>query len=385
MTSNTEFDELLGGNAPIEVQLNAHVLPSDHCVWKCFPGQTYRFLKAVHEAKAVFLDVRGLEALSSNPAEWEDGQVLDIIAADRWQRELEKEARHVQARGSPDVSAEDRKRLGFLKGLLLDAKRGDLIILPADGYRRDVLIGELLEEPGVVDHIRAKDGENLHTYIGRRVKWLPSKEKREFDEEVIASLHSSTAFHIIKPSVRQEFYEVAYKNFIIGDLYVATFQTDKQHFTTSDNAVVSVWFNALAAAYSATGAEAVSLANKSFSDLGLLRSAEAERGELSIDIASPGSVLLHSAGVFALATMALYPAMEVSAAELHKRPIVVHVHTVGRADASCALQIGKAAEEIVKTLAIKRLQDACKIRARAQVEATLHTAAHLKNSKSGRK
>ncbi len=345
---------------------------------KCFPGQTYRFLEAVREAKTVFLDVRGLDNLSDDPSEWDDSQVLSIIAADRWARELEKEEKGAQSRGSAAIGPQDRRVLTFLKGMLLEAKRGDLIVLPADGYRREVLIGQLLDEPGTVEKIRAADREEIREYVGRRVKWLPSKEKREFHEDVIKSLHSTSAFHTIHKNVRREIYEVAYGNFVVDDLYVATFKTTKQQFTTSDNAVVSVWFNALAAAYSANvGDAAVAIAGKSFSDLGLIRSAEAERGELSIDIASPGSVLLHSAGVFALAAMALFPMMQLDAAVIAATPITVHVHTVGSATGSCALNIAKAAHGIAQTLSVTRLQHACEIGQRALSEATLHTAARL--------
>jgi hypothetical protein len=363
----------------IEIFLDAYVLPDDHEVWKCFPGETYRFLQAVYEAKAVFLDIRGLEELDPDPGNWQDADVLRVISEDRWKRELEKESRGKSARGTPDVSSEDRKRLTFLKGLLFEAKKGDLIVLPADGYRREVLIGELLEDPGVVTPVMADHNKRTHEFVGRPVRWLPSKEKREFKADAIASLHSSNAFHLLARSARAEVYEVAYENYIYNHTFVATFKTTKQNFTTSDNAVVSVWFNALAAAYSAYRGEPLNLAHKSFSDLGLISSAEAQRGELSIDIASPGSVLLHSFGVFALATMALFPAMEADAKTLLEQPITVQLRTVGSADDRCALEVSAAAEGIVKTLSLRRLQDACEVRTRAEKEATLHTKARLKN------
>ena len=261
------FDERPSRPAPIEVELDAYILPSDHSVWKVFPGRTYRFLEAVRESHQVFMDVRGLRELSGSPFEWDDKAVISIIAADRWDRELSKEESGAKPRGGAGITKQDRKVFGFLRGLLLEAKKGDLVVLPADGYRREVLIGELLDEPGVINFVEARDGDAVSEYAGRRVKWLPSKEKREFHEKVIKSLHSSAAFHSIAKSARQEIYEVAYQNFILEDLFVATFQTTKQQFTTSDNAIVSVWFNALAATFSAQeGDPDSSIANKSFAD-----------------------------------------------------------------------------------------------------------------------
>lgn len=373
------FDDRTGDPVPIEVELDAYILPSDHGVWKVFPGRTYRFLEAVRASHHVFMDVRGLRELPGTPFEWDQRAVISAIANDRWTRELARTETGAQPKGGAGITKQDRKVFGFLKGLLLEAKKGDLVVLPADGYRREVLIGELLDEPGVVSFVEAKDGGEVSEYVGRRVKWLPSKEKREFHERVIKSLHSSAAFHTIAKSARQEIYEVAYQNFILEDLFVATFQTTKQQFTTSDNAIVSVWFNALAATFSAQeGDPGSSIADKSFAELGLLQSAESQRGELSIYIASPGSVLLHSAGVFALATMALFPLMELDAATLAASPIAVKLHTVGGAGKECELVVSKAAEGIIQTLSVKRLQAACETAMRARDEATLGTRARLK-------
>lgn len=373
------FDKLPGDPVPIEVELDAYILPSDHGVWKVFPGRTYRFLEAVRASHHVFMDVRGLRSLPGTPFEWDKKAVISAIAGDRWDRELARAESGARPKGGAGVTKQDRKVFGFLKGLLLEAKKGDLVVLPADGYRREVLIGELLDDPGVISFVEAKDGGETSEYAGRRVKWLPSKEKREFHEKVIKSLHSSAAFHTISKSTRQEIYEVAYQNFILENLFVATFHTTKQQFTTSDNAIVSVWFNALAATYSAReGDPESSIAGKSFAELGLLRSEESQRGELSIDIASPGSVLLHSAGVFALATMALFPLMELDAATLAASPIAVKLHTVGGAGKECELVVSKAAEGIIQTLSVRRLQDACETAMRARHEATLATSARLK-------
>lgn len=366
----------------IEVQLDAYVIPDDHGVWKCFPGQTYRFYEVVRDANAVFLDVRGLEELPANPAEWDDAAALKVIAADRWNRELARQQRGGKGvNGSAGISRQDKKVLTFLKGLLLNAKKDDLIIVPADGYRRDVLIGEILDNPGEPLIYDAKDGDATYRYIGRRVRWRARQEKREFSRDVIDSLHSQSAFHTIKRSLRDEIYELAYENFIVGDLYVATFKTTKQQFTTSDSAVVSVWFNALAAVYAANEDGAPTrIANQSFSELGLLRSNEQETGELAIDIASPGSVLLQTKGVFALTVMAFFPLMQLPAAAIAGKPVAVRMHTVGSATDACALKVSKAVNEIADTLSVTRLQEACNVGTRAKEEATLHTKAHLKST-----
>src|SRR5688572_13746998 len=128
--------------AKINVALDAYVLPEDHQVYKLFPGKTYRYFGAVRDSNIAFLDVRGLEELDDDPRKWKDADVLKVISDDRWARELDRISRGLQPLTTPGVSRTDKRTLTFLKGLLLTAKRGDLVVIPPSGYRREVLIGE---------------------------------------------------------------------------------------------------------------------------------------------------------------------------------------------------------------------------------------------------
>lgn len=114
---------LMDGPEPITVNLDAYVIPNDHVIFKCSPGKTYRFYLAVRDAKVVFPDIRGLETLKGSPDQWTDEQMLEVIAADRWQREVVSRARGNEEQGAEGVSKIDRQSY-ILKADILRGAQG---------------------------------------------------------------------------------------------------------------------------------------------------------------------------------------------------------------------------------------------------------------------
>lgn len=226
------------------VALDAYVLPDDHSIFKVSPGKTYRFYKEARRTNTMFLDIRGLDGISGHPVTWSDRELLKVISDDRWDRELKSRARGNEPKGTKGVSKTDRTRLGFLKALLGEAKKGDIVVVPAEGYSKDVLIGELLDERWDVRSIEANDGEDgIFIYIGRRVRWRAAQPKRFFSGEMIKALHTQTALFQLGRSLHEEIYRLAYKNFVYRGNFVAEFHTSKARFTSEDSAVLSAWLN----------------------------------------------------------------------------------------------------------------------------------------------
>lgn len=130
-----------------------------------------------------------------------------------------------------------------MKGLLFEAKRGDIVVVPAEGYDKDVLIGELLDEAGDFRHVTATDNEREFVYFGRRVAWRNKIPKRLLDADLIKAIHTQTAFFQLGRSLQESVYKLAYRNFIYRGSYVSEFHTSKGKFTAEDHAVVSTWIN----------------------------------------------------------------------------------------------------------------------------------------------
>lgn len=362
----------------IVVALDAYVLPDDHKIFKCSPGKTYRFYQEVKRTNAVFLDIRGLDTLNADPLEWNDKEVLDVIADDRWNREIQSRANGNKEVGTEGVGRADRTKLGFLKALLGEAKKGDLIIVPVEGYNKDVLIGELLDQPWDVKIITAQDGDFEGNYIGRRVKWMSGIPKRFLSGELITALHTQTAFFQLGISLHQEICRLAYKNFVFKNNYIAEFFTSKQHFTSEDSAVLSAWINGFEyLRYRIESGDTAGLP-ESFVEMGLEKLPDNVAADLSININSPGAFVLNSSGAFAMALMAMLSLSGCDSKQVIDEGVEIELKTVGTADATCSIDVAKEVENYASTLSYKRLEKACELARRAQDDAKVTTQARLK-------
>lgn len=368
------------------VQLDAYVVPDDHRVFKISPGRTYRFYRAVRDANAIFLDLRGLEGLDDDPAAWVDKDVLKLIADDRWNREIQSRARGNKPQGAEGVGSTDRRNLTFLKALLLDARKGDFIVVPAEGYTKEVLIGEFTTDAGFFHRIDAADGDLVHTYLGRPVRWWTGIEKRLLSSELIKALHTQTALFVMGMSLYEEVYRLALGNFVYRQRFVSEFHTTKEKFTSEDSAVVSTWFNGFDVLRNAVENGSVeTLGGQSFYLLGLSKLPDAQAAELTININSPGEFSVRSSTVFALALMAMLPLASCDSQEIVDNGVTVELKSIGDASTDCAIDVENAVNSYVTALGYERLEQACELAKRAREDATLETNAHLKSRKLGRK
>lgn len=370
----------------IVVELDAYVIPDDHLVFKLSPGKTYRFYRAVHDAKAVFMDIRGLEHLPDDLSTWDDKEVLKIIADDRWDREIQSRERGNKHHGTQGVGKTDKRNLTFLKRLLFEGKKGDLVVVGAPGYVNDVLVGELLTDPGEVRRIVAKDGEAQHVYLGRPVRWRAAVEKRLLPADLIDAVHRQTAIFVMGRTLREDVYRLAYKNFVYEGRFVSEFRTSKDKFTAEDSAVVSTWFNGFDVLRNAIeDDDTASLGDRSFYELGLTRLDDKKAAELTININSPGEFALRSKTAFALALMAMLPLSACDSQQVIDQGVTIEMKTVGSATNDCALIVQDTVNSIVGTMAYDRLKQACELGDRAIRDAKITTGARLKAPAKGSK
>ena len=358
--------------------MEAYVLPDNHGVFKLFPGKNYRFYDVMNEAELVFLDIRGLDALPDNPAVWPDGEVMALIEADRLAKELERLSADALVKESSNA-ATDKRNLTFLKGLLLTAKKGDLVLVPGKGYRRDVLIGEFVDDPGSFKRVSVRETVGTNIYLGRAVRWITGIEKRLIGPDIIERLHTPGAFFSFNETLKDQVYQIAYENYLYRGNYVATFRTTKERFTSADNLISSIWFNGLAATRNAIDTDSVeTLEGRSFLQTALLPTGAENQNELELNINSPGTILVRSVGVFAFAAMALFPLDVDQAQSVANGQTRITLRPVGGANDACALQVEAAVADYVRTLGPDKLLNACEFGKQAHVDATLSTKVHLK-------
>lgn len=368
----------------IVVELDAYMIPDDHLVFKLSPGKTYRFYRAVHDAKAVFMDIRGLEQLPGDLSKWDDKEVLKIIAGDRWDRELRSRDRGNKPVGSKGVGRTDKRNLTFLKRLLFEGKKGDLVVVGAPGYINDVLIGELLTDAKDVKRITAKDGEAQHVYLGRPVAWRAAVEKRLLPAQLIDAVHRQTAIFVMGRSLREDVYRLAYSNFVYDGQYVSEFRTAKNKFTAEDTAVVSTWLNAFdALRVEMEDGTVAANRRKSFEALGLAKVPDDRASELRINIQSPGEIFVKSGGPFALALMAMFALSGCDSKAVVDNGVTVKLKQVGSAQGQ-GNEVESCVNEMAIALGEARLNGACELGNRAEEDARMSTGATLKSGKKKR-
>lgn len=366
------------------VDLDAYIVPDDHRVFKCFPGKGYRFYDAIREASAIFLDVRGLEQLGDDATLWAKKDIVDVVRADRQARE----AAMVAAGRRPPTrtgysrtgySRTDRRDQNFILGLFQLAKKGDLVVVPAEGYQRDVLIGEFVDEPGPVAPVTLQDSHNRPvTYLGRRVRWLGKQKKRLFSDDLIQLLHSQTAFFDIGQRHYEAIYEIAYHNYASPQNFVASFTTSKQTFTARDNLLVSLWFEAISAVRNVVDGEAGPFQPDQRLFEIAVSSSFSEASELSININSPGEFILRSSREFALVVMALFTLASAQPTFAQAQSVHVEAKHVGNASSECVGRVDASVRRYLDALGAKKWQEACDMAVAASKSATLATDAKLK-------
>lgn len=363
----------------IVVELDAYVLPDNHCIFKVSPGKTYRFYQEVRRTSTIFLDIRGLDSLSGHPALWSDKQVLEIIADDRWNRELQSREKGNDPKGLSGVTKIDRTRLGFLKALLGDAKKGDLVVVPVEGYDKEVLVGELVDEPWVLRTVLAKDGDDGEfNYIGRRVIWRAARPKRFFSGDLISALHTQTPLFQLGRSLHEEIYRLAYRNFVYNNNFVSEFYTSKVHFTAEDSAVLSAWLNGFEYLRFMISTSNTANLHSSFAEMGLAKLPDQVAADLTININSPGAFVLKSKGAFALTLMALLPLSACGSQRIIDDGVEIKLKTIGAANQNCSIEIEEEVKTYAETLSYNRLETACELGKRAQQDAKVTTQALLK-------
>lgn len=361
------------------VDLATVLLPDDHKIWKLFPGEGYKFLKTMLEGNIVFLDVRGLTKLGDDPRAWKPTKLLETISKDRWERQNRLRDEQTERRVSPN----DRATVTFLNGLLLTAKKGDLIAVPHQGSNTYVSVGEFTEHPGETRTIEVNDERKLHQFVGRRVKWLQTLNKRSIDQDVLERLQTPVAFFDMGDAGRNHFYRSIYDNFVYDGVSVATFHTQKEFFTSRDNRNLSSWIGLIEVLNTSIYDPKIAarIREESLSELiDEVDIPEDRRSDLAININSPGSVLMRAIAQTPLIALALFPMASAELSYAQAKEAVIKVRTVGGAADGCSGQVADSVRQILENLGAAKWRKACLIAKRAESETTLGSRARLKSA-----
>lgn len=360
----------------IVIDLGAVSVPVNHHIYKCFPGQSYRYYAAMVESRTVFLDVHGLATLGLDAMAWQPGDLLDLVRQTRI-REDERLTKRTPTRKqrSPKASARlDHRNLNMAIGLYQTVEPGDLIVVPAEGYDKDVYIGEVTDEPLRQIHIPS-DRERLEQdFIGRPVRWLDRRPKTGLSADLVNHLHTPIAFFDIGRSIYEEIYRLAYKNFLFNDLSFGTFDTSKDKFRNYDNLVSALWMEYLVAA----GVARFDANHSSFQKLSLFDAtsqvwSHSLNEELFLNINSPGTIGVRAVGLFPLVALGLWALSSLNAQEPFSNEIKVTVRHINQGSPNCEIAVSKEIKEYLETIGYDRWKEACEVAERMRTDAKIST------------
>lgn len=199
----------------VMVDLATRILPRDHKIWKLFPGEGYKFARAISDSHIAFLDVRNLANMPPDSNQWKKNILEQRASIDRWTRQNEATGKKTKR----VVSANDKRVATYIDGLFNVVNRGDLIVVPNSGPDGLVNIYEIADDPGSVAYIDLQDGRNVHRYVGRKIYRLDSINKRDFPYGVVEQLQTPVPFFDLGNSGRNLIYERAFGNYIYRENY----------------------------------------------------------------------------------------------------------------------------------------------------------------------
>ncbi len=201
------------------------VIDADHQIFIVHPGDGKRFYQDFLAYKAVFLDIPGVSFPAAPNIEDEDTRrrLRMARAIGGWYRAGRPAAKSPPR--DPDtytVTVEGREAPRFMqevKTLYVDAKPGDLIVIPGPGYNSAVILAELIEgfDPDYrVNSIRY----GAEMIPARRLNFLKSTHaKYEFGRRAIRLMQNRQAIiRVSDEADRHEFYEHAYGDYVFGDV-----------------------------------------------------------------------------------------------------------------------------------------------------------------------
>lgn len=251
--------------------------------------------------------------------------------------------------------------------------------MPDKGYTTFVRIGMLLDGPGTLKTVTAKDDDESYRYYGRRIKWVGEIEKRKLSDPLIAQLHSQAAFFDLGRSHYEEVYSKAFDDYVYDGQFVATFRTTKNIFTSKDNLLSSLWFELIEVLEEARES-GNALAIENIYELAVESNIdEDDRNDLSISVQSPGWFRWRSLTIEPLAAIALFAMASANVSYAEAKTVTVTAQVVRAADTQCLGKVDTSVKAYLELLGKDRWEQACKLAVKAESQATLKANATLKN------
>jgi hypothetical protein len=359
----------------IVLDLRFRVISPSQRIYIVFPGQGYFLYDQFVTQGRIFPELPALDLLPGKPIEQQPDLEKRVARSRRianWyasKKEGDRPSRilsdyHVRrTRAFSQV-------MGVLTGFFGRAKRGDLVIVPPASVFERVLIGELLDDPTEFDLTTVPDFWDNEKVPSRKARWLAYPLRGELSLDLQQRFPSPNAFRELDRQARAEIYSLAYGSYSIEDSFTSKFDVTSADFSVRDDYHLQQFFNVVAAisqqieAKRANDLATTSLNAKSLDEIIDLLTNDAYVPGLSVNINSPGSLVLSCAKVVTLVAAGVLALSVLDADDTWKAvaqgSVVIQNSETPDPNNKCNAQVSAEVLEQLKLMGIERWKELCK-------------------------
>ena len=259
------------------------------------------------------------------------------------------------------VGKDFRRRLGryvgAVKKLYFDLQVGSIIVVPGEGYFGEVLIGEITEKASAHSWTRVYGGEE---FLTRKVKWVRSKQRGTFSEEVRERLSRPDPVMQLDRSLRHEIIRAGFDQYAFSDIYSARLNTEEDEFNTLNDFDIQAFLNYVTGILIAVE-KGISRPLRFEEAIDILRANPDRAMELKQNINSKGFQRLIDATVVPLAAAALLTAAISSDTASGGAPQAIEiVNSKTHSDDDCTINVARRVGDARRLMHIDDWERLCR-------------------------
>lgn len=231
----------------MKIDIATRVVSEDEDIYMIRPGEGYWLYDDFKRSSSIFLDFPQLEIVNDQGKNLSDRQLRQAVVRSmdlaQWY-DNEKQGPRPDGSLSAYTGKDHRRRIGHyvgaIKTLYRDLRPGTIVVVPGEDYFGEVLIGEIVGNLRTYSHRNLYDGEQ---FLSRKVKWLRSKQRGTFSDELRALMGVPTPLIRIKRSLREEVIRAGYDQYVFGRGVSARLNTEEENFSTLDDYNIQSFVN----------------------------------------------------------------------------------------------------------------------------------------------
>ncbi|KAB0571077.1 hypothetical protein [Brucella pituitosa] len=280
----------------INIDIRTKFIRDDVRVFVIRPGAHYRLFQQFLDSEMVGIELPALDLpkfRTLDEIENLNARILRSVAIRRW---------FISGRpdgGFPGPLADfDHLELGhassqfarYVRGMFEDMKKGDIVIVPPRSFKEMAVIGELIDEPNIVESLLSPTYPDL-PLNGRRVKWLARIPKSDLPPKTLDQLQKPSVMFLLERTAWPKILRQCYGSYSTDQEFSSRFEITEERFQAADDFLIQAFFNFITANTDRVERdfdELLSLTEAAFEDLRLISP------DLYTNVNSPGGISLKS-------------------------------------------------------------------------------------------